>query len=581
MPPATDDHQESALGRLQKALGLQHFHLSQFAQPSELNTYETLKTLDDLYFRDLMEPSRLVTQTERTFRSYSGWGAHHALKRVLPRTLRSQPFRDRPSSMQMQAEVNDFVFQCGILEMAERYEGLLREGILTGEVRRYPMTGRHGMESVIILRSHDPSYSDEEIGLSGLRWAGEWQVEQDRPEEDTLEHRFTEIEPELFQMVRLNNDGIMLYESNPDIDNLFRDYARVYLRRIFSQDLIGTNEIIGGVPFSRYVEVLTELSAISQKRIACAAQAKAKYPEAPLRQLLTTFVPRKAMYEYIAGQLDSTSSEVEQLMSSLILNAENLHVHQSATIWAPLVQASEDNLIFPMHGVDLNPFTFLLANLRAHHQSDWFRLANTRERRWIEELEELFHSSSWTSQPKNLKLKDGGRVCTDIDFAVFNPNSSELGLFQLKWQQPVGVDNRERRSAGRNLLTEGNRWVSEVNQWIEKYGVPELMRRLQMKASRTPKVHLVVVGRYHSHLSGLGSKDARAVWTDWSHLRRCILEGGCDVSLAGLLLRVEKEIAESFSSKRGESHMLPVGDVALVLNPTRVPTDELEPESHR
>lgn len=569
--PISENLSKNALVRLQQALGVQHFHLAQYAQPSELRTYETLRTLDDLYFRDLMEPNRTITQAEQTFRIYSGWGTHQALKRVLPSNLLSQPFQDLPSHPQVQAQIEDFVFHCGILEMAERYEGLLREGIFTGEVRPYPEPDRQGMSAVIILRSHDPSYSDEEIGASGLRWAGEWQVEQDRPEEEDLEHRFNKIEPELFRRVHLASGWRMTYEANSEIDAYFMEYARLYLRRIFSQDLIGTDEIIGGRPFSQYREVLTVLSALSQKHIAFSAQVKSKFSGVPLRGLLTTFCDCKSLVENIARRLDADVSEVEELLIPMTLSAENLGVHQSATTWAPLVRASADSVIFPMHGLDLNPFTFLLADLRARYQSDWFKLANTREARWIKELEQLFPSSNWDSQPKNLRLKDGERVCTDIDFAVVNRNTSELGLFQLKWQQPVGIDNRGRRSAGRNLLAEGNRWVTEVHLWIEKYGLDELLRRLNFRVDRTPHVHLFVMGRYHSHLTGFDSRDAGAAWTDWSYFRRCVFEGGEDLSLATLRSRVETRIAESRNSKKGESLMLPIGDVAIVLNPTAVP----------
>lgn len=569
--PNDDDTSKIALARLQQALGVQHFRLSQYAQPSELKTYETLRTLDDLYFRDLMEPNRSMTKTERIFRTYSGWGARQALKRVLPQNLLSHPFQDLPPYPQVQAQVEDFVFHCGILEMAERYEGLLREGVFTGEVRPYPEPGRQGMSAVIILRSQDPSYSDEEIGISGLRWASDWQVEQDRHEEAALEHRFSEIEPELFRRVHLVNGWQMVYETNPAIDGYFMEYARLYLRRMQWQDLIGADELIGGRPFSQYREVITVLSALSQKRIAFSAQAKAKFSHITLRGLLTTYFPRKALVEGVARQLGADASEIEELLIPITLSAENVDAHQPATVWAPLIRASADTLIFPMHGVDLNPFTFLLADLRSRHQSDWFRLANTREARWIGELELLFPASSRCSRSKNLKLKDGARVCTDIDFAVFNRNTSELGLFQLKWQQSVGVENRGRRSAGKNLLEEGNRWIAEVHQWIEKYGLDELMRRLNFRADRTPSLHLFVIGRYHSHLTGFDSRDFKAAWTDWAHFRRCILEVGENSSLAALRSRVKTRMDEASDAKEGESLMLPIGDVAVVLNPTSTP----------
>src|SRR5690606_20286439 len=125
---------------------------------------------------------------------------------------------------------------------------------------------------------------------------------------------------------------------------------------------------------------------------------------------------------------------------------------------------------------DINPFLFLLTDLRYRHEADWFRAANNRERRWIDELEGLFPRPRWRTHGRNLRLQEAGKVLTDIDFAAYDPSANQLGVFQLKWQQPVGMDNRARRSAGKNLLEEGNRWVSKVLSWLSKHGVIELMR---------------------------------------------------------------------------------------------------------
>lgn len=53
-----ENKQDLVLERLRRALQVQRAYLSGYEKPSEPIAYETLRTLDDLYCRDLMEPMR-------------------------------------------------------------------------------------------------------------------------------------------------------------------------------------------------------------------------------------------------------------------------------------------------------------------------------------------------------------------------------------------------------------------------------------------------------------------------------------------------------------------------------------------
>ena len=99
------------------------------------------------------------------------------------------------------------------------------------------------------MRSVAPSYSDDEIGRTGLRWASDRIWAKDRSLEHALEERHRLIEPELERRVDLVDGWRVTYESTPEIDAYFWEWARLYLRRMFSQDMIGPDEMIGGRPF--------------------------------------------------------------------------------------------------------------------------------------------------------------------------------------------------------------------------------------------------------------------------------------------------------------------------------------------
>ena len=94
-------------------------------------------------------------------------------------------------------------FNCATLELSERFRGWLRKGILMGELKDYPESDRQRLREVLVLRSVVPSYSDEEIGRAGLRWAGDLVWAEDRNLEHALKDRYWLIKPELERRVDL------------------------------------------------------------------------------------------------------------------------------------------------------------------------------------------------------------------------------------------------------------------------------------------------------------------------------------------------------------------------------------------
>lgn len=564
----------SPLKRLREALDIHRSSLVPYEKPAEPLAYEIVRALDHLFCRGLMEQDRSGDDGKDLFRTLCTWGINHALRRIIPKSPARRVFQDFPSRPDYQAQADDFVFSCGVLALAERLEGWLRDGILSGEVRPLPELGIEGMRDILVLRSATPSLWDEEISMAGSLWASGIQMLNDSSLERSLEERHRKLQPYLERRAELVDGWRVMYTSNRELDDYFMEWARLYLRRIFARDLIGLDEKIGCRPFSRYLEVLTVLSGRAQKHLAFASILWARHPFADLRNLLTMYYDLDSFVESVARYLDGDRAEIGTILRSLILAGDNLEAHTagSAPTWAPLVQASAETLILPVYGLDINPFLFLLNDLRHRYKADWFRVANNREQRWIEEMTHLFDGPRWQTHG-TLRLREGGKEITDIDFAAFEQQSNQLALFQLKWQQPVGLDDRGRRSSGKNLTTEGNRWIVAVGGWLERHGVEELMRRFGFGTSRVPSLTLFVLGRYHVHLSGFDNHDPGAIWSDWAHFRRALAEGPESATVAEIAYMLQGKISESRANKRGESTMFPVGDLSVILNPTSVPSD--------
>jgi hypothetical protein len=167
-------------------------------------------------------------------------------------------------------------------------------------------------------------------------------------------------------------------------------------------------------------------------------------------------------------------------------------------------------------------------------------------------------------------LKHDGKVVTDIDVVILDRKTNEIALIQLKWQHPIGMDNRGRRSTGKNLLQESNRWIGAVTSWLDRYGSTALLGQIGSDEVQLAGTHLFVLARYHAHVTGYEDRDTQAVWSDWAHFRRS-RTAAPRRSISQFRTDLEYSVGRSRDRKVGESTMFPVGDLSIIFNPKSVP----------
>jgi len=554
----------------------QSLFLEQWRQPVEPLLFETLRAIDKVFCQELFE-SDVGPTDEQILESFLlTWGVNKALARMVPDKFGHGPFRLFPSTPSTQQQADEFLLQCGILEKAELFQGWIAEGLVRARSDVLSNALPSGIEKILVLKSDDPSLFNEIISMTHREWMSELTHEFDQYWEKRLEKRHFDILPELVKRVDKFGGWGMTYSTNDEIDEYFLEWGQVYLRRMWGQDLVGPEEMIGRNQFKDYLGLLAALSGRAQKHLCFAAILKRRHPELDLRNLLTNYCNYDDFVVFLAHHLDADRLHIQKLLSNLTLECGNKDIHTKSAepAWAPVVRSSNVNCILPLYGMEINPFHFLLRDLQAKYPQDWFHVANNRESRWIVDLKNIFRSERWIVRDRNIQLRDEGRTVTDIDFLVYDRNNNELAIFQLKWQQPVGPDNRARRSAGKNLVVEGNKWVAAVYAWLEKYGVDELSRRSKIAMKPSVHVELFVVARYNVFFSGYALGDRRAVWADWNHLLKVRFENsGASVQQFGGMLRAQNE--RITSSYPGESYAFPIDDLAIILNPTSEPTGQL------
>jgi hypothetical protein len=427
------------------------------------------------------------------------------------------------------------------------------------------------MDSVLVLKSEHPSLYHEVVSMTHRKWMCDLMSEHDREWEKRLEQRHEAILPDLARHLDVFSGWGMAYSTTKEIDDYFLEWGQVYLRRMWSQDLVGLEDPFEGNQFRDYLGVLAALAGRAQKHICFASMLKQQHPHLDLRNLLTTFAPYDSFVVLLSDHLDADALQIERLLRSLTLDPTNRDAHtlSAETAWAPIVRCSESTLLLPLYGLEINPFLFLLRDLRTRHPEAWFTAANNREKRWLIELRTLFGSERWITIDSP-KLWEAGRTVTDIDFVAYDRENNELGLFQLKWQQPVGMDNRTRRSAGKNLVTEGNKWVVSVHNWLQTHGDEEVSRRLGIITKPRIRVVLFVIARYNVLFSGFDARDNRACWADWNHFVKVRTEHPIG-SLLRLAEELNTQIQTILTSSKHESYAFAIMDLAVILNPTSEP----------
>jgi hypothetical protein len=423
------------------------------------------------------------------------------------------------------------------------------------------------------LKTNHPSLLQQVVSRTQRLWLSEHFQKHDRPRESDLERRHVEISPELERRVDRYEGWGMAYSTTSDLDQYFLEWGRLYLRRMWSQDLIGPEEKIGGGQFNEYLGVLAALSGRSQKHLCYAMILKNRHPELDLRNLLTTFAPHDELLVSLARFLDADTLHVQRLLASLTLEPANkaFHVNSGRTAWAPIVRATHEHCMLPMYGLEINPFLFLLNDLQARYPKDWYEAANRREGRWLRELKGVFIGDRWDAADRNVVLREGARTVTDVDFIAYDKESNEVVLFQLKWQQPTGVDTRARRSAAKNLVTEGNRWIVAVGDWLDRNGASELGRRAGLDFKPGVHVEMFVLARYDALFPGVAEKDESATWADWAHLLQ-VLSANRRSSPRQLAQLLKTEASRIQASYKDESFVMPLGDLTIALNPTMEPS---------
>lgn len=558
------------LAALEAAVARQADEVATYSSPSAAKTLELVRAIDRVVMGELLDRPDMVARS-RELHAIMGWGVAHALAAVLPRAGDDPPLRLFPSLPEAQGRVDDLLFASGALSLGERMLSWLRQGLVEG---RYRELGGDGVDAMAVLelRTLDPSFGSEAIGRSGLRWEGEGAIRRGRRWEEDLVRRWKGVKALVDRGSRLVAGHLPACEVDDEVLALFEEAGRHYTERMPWRDLLAPDDLVGGMPFGRYVEALQVISGLHHLHVDVMQLLRQRHPDIELRDLMTWPMPTDVLIRLIEDRVGVDSASARRLLDALTLDRDDLPdpVAGCDQPWPALIRLSDRVRLQPMFGLDVNPYLFLLAKLRRLHREEWDEAANRREHRWQEELRRLVEGPRWRVNARGTNLTENGRRITDVDFSAYDPTSGDLLLFQLKWQHPFGSDEKARRSMAANLVGECNKWVGLVSDWLDRNGAAEMASRLSFRVEAPPRPRMVVVGRYNAWFGGSSDRDGRAAWTSWAHLRKAWLHVG-DKGARALAARLVRDAAEARARHRPPAMMVPVGGLGVILNPSKGP----------
>lgn len=341
-------------------------------------------------------------------------------------------------------------------------------------------------------------------------------------EVEELEKRRPVIEKVIGETVQNPDGKFMSYDTTPEIDEYFEEYAQLHLEKMLLSDDFGEDDKFGGLPYGTYVDVLKSIVAVALRHVAFSIACQNKNPYANIATFLSYYTQDSSFEEAFLQRFGINASQMQQIIACLTLTKANFQGYTSITYAAPppYVRMTNVHTIRSINGCLNNPFQFLNYELKRRWPKDYFKAVNGREDRFREDIFSLFPDDRIAKINREINIKWGGEK-TDIDCVLYDKETATLGLFQLKWQEPFAHSLKRRRNNAGEFY-KANKWVDRICAWVAATEEAQLLNALQIDkqipgAKGVCKVRIFVLGRYAAHYTN-GEPDARAVWGSWWQL---------------------------------------------------------------
>jgi len=421
-----------------------------------------------------------------------------------------------PSDLQLGQWADSFIVACGKVAMCE----------FMLELNRVKLCSIEQNENGFLFRLNSSNTGLESIERSYFGWHIEQAFQEQRKFIGQHRRERIELAKEMRSLVQMSHRFYMTYDTRPHIDQYYTALGQTQTAKMIGYDSFPKQASFGGIEFQTYCKAVELFAGWSMKHVDFAHLMLQKRTYLNPRNLYTLINPNHRITEYLQAALGMEESVCNQIISVMTLSLDNMREHYngpSRFVMPTYIAIGDNRLITPVWGSIVNPFLFLLTELKRRYPLDWFRNVNTRENMFREELYHAFIDERFIKIDKPIKIKINGRVVTDIDAIIYDKVTCAMGLFQLKFQDLFGKSLRQRSNRKDDML-KANKWVTIITEWLNEVQEKELQQQLQLRHFPIKKgnIRLFILGKYAAHFSGNDLPDTRAAWGIWLQVKRIL-----------------------------------------------------------
>ena len=471
--------------------------------------------------------------------SLHAWGWNAAAALLLSPLAAGSPFPFAASTPERRALANHILLRLGSQVQIRRGAEMLRAGFVkpTETENGWRFSSIDGAITMALNDNLDVTRLAEVKGIDRASWTGPWH----RDDVD-------ELMIPLMRPYPTPVGNMLAYDAIPEVDAHFLGRALVLANEWFDEAGLHPDTRLGAVTGAELLTFAHFFASFHIKHAHFVGLAASHLPEVTPILSLTIWKPRAEMVANLAEFMDIPEGRVAEIVEAIALRADEAAAlrYETTPLHPLLIDLGNGFDLWPVSGLARNPFETIR---RIHERRDPTaveRFAAPREQWFRDNLYALFDNDRFECVDGNVKVQVGGRIATDIDAAIYDRESDQLGLFQIKWQDFGTNSPKQLRSKAGNFMTAMNAWAETVTDWLAATRIERVMQsmRLRSRGSTNTTVHLFGISRIMARLGGMAriqphSRLALANWPQFRRIREDPLSSGVDLATIHRLLGEE------------------------------------------
>jgi hypothetical protein len=511
---------------------------------------EICRALDFHYVRQMLSPKSEHHMSPPEFTALSrGWNL--ALGLLLPHTEQVDGVPISESTTSSIQAMTSMLMHLGYITLLREQAEMIRHGMAEASLSDNLISLRMSPR-VSIDHFHDRLETDRFKALRREMLDLDSVDKELAAEGDSIKPRMEET---LFPWKHGNSTWTMVgYGAEPDIDTFFLSSVNEDTYNWREEAGIHPDAMFGHVSGVLVVAAGMLFSSFYLKHIQFVELGKKRFPEINYPMSLTIWKPLDDLIDSMSEFADISQEEAADVLE--LFTAQSSHAAyflRERTPYIPmLVRISKQYLLSPVSSIFRNPLT----GVRMFHELASKTTANSlREPRelWMaSDLCHLFQGSRFKCIDRPILLYRDGVKVTDIDTAVIDLTTGDVGLFQLKWQDFNTNEVRTQRSKAKNFVSRVDRWAHAVQTWISEFGMMELGKRLGIN-EEISNIRLFAIGRSAARFQSYGytATNSGIASCSWPHFFRLRHD-------AGSTAHVFDFIAERIQNETVTTQMTPI-----------------------